>query len=398
MRTAVASAAFLLLMLVLAACQSGEPKAPAIGEAYAGPATLPLRKDIPMQSPLVVTVKHGERLEIIQKRRRFLKVRTAQGAEGWTEDHQLLSSAEIATLKEVERQALTMPSQGLASTYELLNVHTQPDRLSPSFLQIKEGEKVDVVAHIVSGHSPLERKPLVPPRPRSSPARKKAEPKYPLPPMPPGPPLPRNWRELSKTPPEIQQELDARHAANAPPKEDWSLVRNSRGESGWVLSRRLYMAIPDDVAQYAEGHRITSYFPLSNVNDGGTVKHNWLWTTTSGGERPYDFDSFRVFTWSLRRHRYETAFIQRGVEGYFPVVAHPAGFSVCLANDSGGRTRRAYSFIVTTVHFSGEQPCESPATQVAATGIPGSSLPSPTAASLSMFGRLKATVKRWFSR
>ena len=73
------------------------------------------------------------------------------------------------------------------------------------------------------------------------------------------------------------------------------------------------MAIPDDVAQYAEGHRITSYFALSDVRDGDAVKHNWLWTTIASGDHPYDFDSFRVFTWSLRRHRYETAYIQRNV-------------------------------------------------------------------------------------
>src|SRR5689334_17853422 len=135
----------LLLTLLASACRTREPKAPAIGEAFAGPAALPLRRDIPLQSPVVATVPHGERLDIIQRRRRFLKVRTRSGVEGWIEDHLLLSSQEIAALQEVERRALKMPSQGLASTYELLNVHTQPNRFSPSFLQIKEGEKVDVV-------------------------------------------------------------------------------------------------------------------------------------------------------------------------------------------------------------------------------------------------------------
>ena len=253
-----------------------------------------------------------------------MKVRTARGDEGWTEDYLLLSAAEIAALKQVERRALTMPSQGAASTYELLNVHTEPNRFSPSFLQIKEGEKVDVLAHVSAPRTPPERKALIPPRPRLAPARKHAErsircrPCLLLPP-------PKNWKELSRTPPEVAQEIAADRAAHAPPNDDWSLVRNSQGESGWVLTRRLYMAIPDEVAQYAEGHRITSYFPLTDVQDGDTVKHNWLWTTSAGGDHPYDFDSYRVFTWSLRRHRYETAFIQRNVEGYFPVLARPGG-------------------------------------------------------------------------
>lgn len=394
--------ALFLLMLGLSACHSSEPRAPVIGEAFAGPATLGLRKDIPLQAPVVVTVKHGDRLEIVQHRRRFLKVRAPNGAEGWVEDHLLLSAQEIAALQEVERRALTLPSQGVASTYDLLNVHTEPNRFSPSFLQVKEGEKVDVVAHVSAPRTPPERKPLIPPRPKTSLARKRPEPKYPLPPMPPVPPPPANWKELSKTPPEVQQAIAESHAATAAPKDDWCLVRNAKGQSGWVLSRRLYMAIPDEVAQYAEGHRITSYFPLSDVHDGDAVKHNWLWTTMAGGDHPYDFDSFRVFTWSLRRHRYETAYIQRNVQGYFPVLARPADFSVCLVNNSGQRMRRSYSFIVTTVRFTGEQPCEASAAVLSGAApalkapVAQISSPAPETRSLSM--RLKALVKKWLGR
>ena len=43
--------------------------------------------------------------------------------------------------------------------------------------------------------------------------------------------------------------------------EDWNLVRTKDGKAGWVLSRMLVMAIPDEVAQYSEGARITSLFP-----------------------------------------------------------------------------------------------------------------------------------------
>jgi len=398
----VLGAGLAFLLLGAPGCRSGEPRAPAIGEAYAGPATLALRRDIPLQSPVVATVKHGERLEIVQRRRRFLKVRAPGGAEGWIEDHLLLSSAEIAALKDVERRALTLPSQGVASTYDLLNVHTEPNRLSPSFLQVKVGERVDVVAHVSAPRTPPARKPLIPPRPKAAPAaRKRAEAKYPLPPMPPAPPPPANWKELSKTPPEVQQAIADSHAAIAVPMEDWSLVRNAKGESGWVLSRRLYMAIPDEVAQYAEGHRITSYFALSDVRDGDVLKHNWLWTTIGSGDHPYDFDSFRVFTWSLRRHRYETAYIQRNVEGYFPVLARPTGFSVCIVNRSGARVRRTYSFIVTTVRMTGEQPCEAPGGLLPGADVAGSGAhpqAGPVAEHRSLYSRLKALVKKWFSR
>ena len=385
----------------MAACHSGPPRAPAIGEAFAGPASMQLRKDIPLQSPVVATVKHGEKLEIIHHRRRFLEVRTAHGAEGWIEDHLLLSADEMAALQDVERRARTLPSQGTASTYEMLNVHTLPNRLSPSFLQVKQGEKLDVVAHVSAPRTAPERKPLIPPRPKVPPAaRKRAEPRFPLPPLPAPPRPPANWIELSKTPPEIAQQIAESHVTQPVPQDDWSLVRNAAGESGWVLTRRLFMAIPDEVAQYAEGHRITSYFALGAVQDGDQVKHNWLWTTIGSGEFPYDFDSFRVFIWNLRRHRYETAYIQRNVQGYFPVLVRPPGFSVCLQSGDGARVRHNYAFIVNIVRPSGQEPCGAlqdilaGAGRTAGNGQAASS--ENPSQERSLYARLKALAHRWF--
>ena len=109
------------------------------------------------------------------------------------------------------------------------------------------------------------------------------------------------------------------------------------------------MAIPDEVAQYAEGKRIVSYFPLGEIVDDGQKKHTWLWTTTGDSKQPYDFDSFRVFTWSLRRHRYETSYIERNLTGFSPVTLGTvslgadqyAGFSVCIEKKDGSIVREA---------------------------------------------------------
>jgi hypothetical protein len=121
------------------------------------------------------------------------------------------------------------------------------------------------------------------------------------------------------------------------------------------------MAIPDEVAQYAEGHRITSYFPLGSVDDGGEKKTIWLWTTAATLGEDHDFDGYRVFTWSVRRHRYETAYIQRRERGFFPVLAKPGEFSVCLEREDGVRVRRQYTLTGNAVHATGERPCEVPA-------------------------------------
>ena len=135
------------------------------------------------------------------------------------------------------------------------------------------------------------------------------------------------------------------------------------------------MAIPDEVAQYAEGHRIVSYFSLGSVRDGDLQKDTWLWTTVGEGTRPWDFDGFRVFVWSAHRHRYETEYIERNVIGYSPVEIQPvhfsngkgknagaeyAGFSVCVEKKDGQRYRRQYAVMNTLVRFAGEEPCITP--------------------------------------
>src|SRR5580658_8068460 len=112
------------------------------------------------------------------------------------------------------------------------------------------------------------------------------------------------------------------------------------------------MAVPEEVAQYAEGHRVTSYVQVGESQDKvkGETKPNWLWTTASAGLRPYDFDSFRVFVWSSKRHHYETAYIERNVKGYYPVEIEPLpgqeekAFSMVLEDKDGQLYKRVFAF------------------------------------------------------
>ncbi|MGH9671825.1 MAG: hypothetical protein ACRD44_01475, partial [Bryobacteraceae bacterium] len=162
------------------------------------------------------------------------------------------------------------------------------------------------------------------------------------PPPPAAPKPPDNWIELSRNP--LPPVTNIR-------QDDWTLVRIADGRAGWVLTRPLMMSIPDEVAQYAEGHRITSYFSLGEVDHRGERKKHWLWTTLSAGLQPHQFDSVRIFVWSTRRRHYETAYIERGLRGYFPVEVHEvkAGqtapeFSLIVQNKDGTFTRRSYAF------------------------------------------------------
>jgi hypothetical protein len=410
----------------LCGCSSGPPKAPVIAEAYVGPAELKLRKDIPLDSGVAAVVHGGERLEIIQQRRGiFLKVRARNGAEGWTEARQLLSPQDMANVVELRDGASKLPPQGVATTYSDLGVHAQPSASTPAFLVLKAEEKFEVLGHVAAPRVGQPRPPLVPPpppkkpKPAAKPKAKGANAKVPPPPLPAAPRPPENWLDMSRT--ETDPDLPPA-PVEEPPKpviDDWSLIKTPAGQYGWVLTRRLFMAVPDDVAQYAEGRRIVSYFSLGAIEDGDQTKHHWLWTTISASGLPYDFDGFRVFVWSLKRHRYETAYAERNLKGYSPVElrevtlggqkGQPAqqaqGFSLCVEKSDGRRYRRNFAFTGGVVRLAGEQDCQAPpplptggAPVVAAPNANAQQAASGPGLGARIRNKWTSLMKKWFGR
>jgi len=150
--------------------------------------------------------------------------------------------------------------------------------------------------------------------------------------------------------------------------EDWWLVRDSHERVGWVLGRMIDLDIPLEVAQYAEGQRIVAFFVLDQVQDGDKKVAQYLTVVTEPKDGlPFDFNQIRVFTWNVKRHRYETAYRER-MEGVLPVTVSQENFDkegvlpafVIRVQDDGGKvTERKYKLntpIVRRVLAPGEQP------------------------------------------
>ena len=113
--------------------------------------------------------------------------------------------------------------------------------------------------------------------------------------------------------------------------EDWYLVRNSAGQVGWVLMRMIDLDVPLDVAQYAEGQRIVGYFVLNTVPETieGEQKQEPQYLMLLNQPKdglPFDYNQVRVFTRNRNKHRYETAYRERDMEGYFPAKTGHAVF------------------------------------------------------------------------
>jgi hypothetical protein len=151
--------------------------------------------------------------------------------------------------------------------------------------------------------------------------------------------------------------------------EDWWLVRDAQGHAGWVLGRMLDIDAPLEIAQYAEGQRIVAFFMLNQVADGDKKIAQYLVVLTEPKDgMPFDYNQIRVFTWNVKRHRYETAYRERNLNGVLPVSVSQEDFEkegmlpvfvLRVKDDSGSVVERKYKLntpIVRRVLAPGEQP------------------------------------------
>src|SRR5205823_4817766 len=157
-------------------------------------------------------------------------------------------------------------------------------------------------------------------------------------------------------------------APAGPALEDWWLVRDAQGRVGWVLSRMVDVDVPLDIAQYAEGQRFVAFFVLDEVQDAEKKVPQYLCVLTDPHDGlPFDFDQVRVFTWNVRKHRYETAYREHGLNGVLPVTVSSEDFdkegtlpvfTLRVKDDSGNVSERKYKLntpMVRRVLAPGEQ-------------------------------------------
>jgi uncharacterized protein YgiM (DUF1202 family) len=279
-------------------------------------------------------VHNGEKVEVLEKQRRFAKVRTASGAEGWLELRYLVDAQVFRAFQALSAYAASLPSQGHATTRNSLNIHLTASRGADVLYQLKEGDRVEILKRAVA-----KKLDLGPQRPSGT-AR-----------------APVNTASLTN--PELTstslKTSDATSENPPPVLEDWWLVRDSNGHAGWVLGRMLYLEVPLDVAQYAEGQRIIGCFELNEVQDGDKKVPQYVTLVTEPHDgMPYDFDQVRVFTWNVKHHRYETAYRERKLDGVLPVKVDTQDFgkegilpvfTIRVKDETGVPRERTYRLI-----------------------------------------------------
>jgi hypothetical protein len=256
------------------------------------------------------TVHSGDRVDVLEKQRRFLKVRTDSGQEGWIEERSLVPQDVYDAFQKLASDNASQQVQAHGTARSELNIHVTPSREGEHLYQLKDGEKVEILKRATAEKNPPKSAVTnATQNPKNNPATQAQSKTAPMPAKP-APSADAAPGSAPGKPPE----------APKPVMEDWYLVRNSAGHIGWVLLRMVDLDIPLDVAQYAEGQRIMGYFVLNTVQEEDKQVPQYLVLLNEPKDGlPWDFNQIRIFTRNRARHRYETAYRERNLEGYFPV-------------------------------------------------------------------------------
>lgn len=285
----------------------------------------------------VAEVVDGQKLEVLDRAHRFIKVKTEKNEIGWIEERAVIDSKSYAAFAQLVTDHQHDPVVAKGAVRDDVYLHIRPGRDTERFPLLPANDKVELLARASAPKVAAPAYHLAPvtaaPRPQGSAATAGQTAAHASTPASKANPQPANAKPAS-TPLPGQPAAQSGQPEPAPVvMEDWWLVRDSQGRTGWLLAGRIDIDVPDDVAQYAEGQRIVSAFVLAKVTDSASdAPDNQVaeWVTALGPPQaglPFDFDQIRVFTWSLKHHRYETAFRLHPIQGYLPLKVSPADTS-----------------------------------------------------------------------
>ena len=283
-RPRLACALGLLLAFGTSACNRKGHRVLEVNYVSAPQATL--RDQVSTIYSRVGTVKNGDRVDVLDHEKRFARVRTTTGLEGWIEERYLVNQRTYDQIQKLTQENLADPVQAPATLRNDTNLHVTPGRETEHLYQLSSGAKISVLKRATAEKQPGMA--LAPAKPGAK--------------------------------------------GSGPALEDWWLVRDAQNRVGWVLARMVDEDVPLDIAQYAEGQRFVAFFVLDRVHDEGkegadknVPQYLCALTQPHDGE-PYDYDQIRVFTWNAKKHRYETAYREHGLNGVLPVTVTSDNF------------------------------------------------------------------------
>lgn len=247
-----------------------------------------LRNRVAPVANFVTEVTNGEKLRVLEHQTRFYKVKAPNGKVGWIEELYVVNQAEMDKFDALRKDYAKAPAVAKAILEETSYLHDGPSIQDPHYYLLRSGDKLDMLKRVS---------------------------------------VPRRESTLAM----MQRKQDIKEGKTPPPvpMEDYWLVRDTKGRTGWVRGSALAPDVPNSVLVLAPSERMIGAYLFRQVMDPKSTAPNHImgeyvavFAPYQAG-LPYDFDEIRVFTYDVPRHQYETAYSIHHIQGFFPVkVGH----------------------------------------------------------------------------
>src|SRR5262245_6163671 len=250
----------LLAFLLITSC-AAKPE-PSLDQATVVAKYASLRMRNSSTSRTLRILDPGDKVEILEHQDNWYRVRYGSDVQGWMEESTLMTSENKNRIQKLVAASQTLEPQNTAVLKQVGNLRLEPGRSTAIIRKLESGTKVEVLDRTTK------------PRPGSETGR-----------------------------------------------DMWIKVRPTPTEVGWVLATALDFDIPTDIAQYSEDYVYAAVKTINRVQDPLAGQINWyvIGERKPSSDPDIDFAGVRVFTWNMKKHRYETAFRTKGMRGVYPL-------------------------------------------------------------------------------
>lgn len=280
----------LFVFLLVASC--GPKPEPVLdqGTVVAKNASLRMRNSSTSRTLRVLDT--GDKVDVLERHENWYRVRYGPDVQGWMEESTVVTNDTKNRIQKLVDASQNQEPQNTAVLKQGANFRLEPGRSTSIIHKLESGTKVEV----------LDRVTL--PRPGSTTSH-----------------------------------------------DIWLKVRPSPTEVGWIFANALEFDIPSDIAQYSEEYTYAAVKIINRVQDPIAGQINWyiIGERKPGHDPNVDFEGIRVFTWNMKKHRYETAFRTKGLRGVYPLEIGQDGANPTFRMyelDEDGEKKIPYDYVM----------------------------------------------------
>jgi uncharacterized protein YgiM (DUF1202 family) len=282
--------ALVALLLPLLAAGCGPKPEPVLAQATVVAKNASLRLRNSSTSRTLRILDPGDKVDVLEHQENWYRVRSGPDVQGWMEESTVLTTETKERIEKLATASQNLEPQNTAVLKQDGNLRLEPGRTTSIIRKLDSGTRVEVLDRVTK------------PRPGSDTSR-----------------------------------------------DMWIKVRPAPTEVGWLLASALEFDIPADIAQYSEDYIYAAVKMINRVQDPIAGQINWyvIGERKSGADPDLDFSGIRVFTWNMKKHRYETAFRLKGMRGVYPLEIGQQGVNPTfrvyeMGADSTSKTARDF--------------------------------------------------------